>query len=109
MCISKQLPQFCGENFHRQEYFPLYLNHFTLNRDGGEGGGGGGGEGGATVKRKVFAAEGTYSIYGPCQMKRCLQTCAKCTKSDSSRACSKSHPGICSPLAATLCACSISL
>ena len=34
----------------------------------------------------------------PCQAKMCLRTCAKCTNSDSSRACLKSHPGICSPL-----------
>ena len=51
MCVSKQLPQFCGDNFHRQEYTPLYLNHFTLNLCG-EGGGGGWGRGGGALLLK---------------------------------------------------------
>ena len=32
------------------------------------------------------------------QEKRCLRACAKCTDTDSSRACSKSHPSLCSQL-----------
>ena len=38
------------------------------------------------------------SFCGQCQARRCRRTCAKCTDSDSSRTCAKSHPGICSPL-----------
>ena len=37
-------------------------------------------------------------IYGPCQAKMCHRACAKCPDSDSSHACAKSDPGICSPL-----------
>ena len=36
--------------------------------------------------------------YGLCQTKMCLQACTKCTVSDSSHTCTKSHPGICSSL-----------
>ena len=32
------------------------------------------------------------------QTKKVLRTCAKCTDSDSFRACMKSHPGVSSPL-----------
>ena len=38
------------------------------------------------------------AAYGLRQAKKCLRACTKCTDSDSSRACSKSHPCICSPL-----------
>ena len=39
-----------------------------------------------------------HSLYGPRQAKKCLWTCAKCIGTDSSRACAKSHPGLCSSL-----------
>ena len=38
------------------------------------------------------------TFYGPRQVKRCLQTCAKCIDSSSFRACAKSQPGISYPL-----------
>ena len=38
------------------------------------------------------------TVYGPRQAKMCFRACAKCTDSDSSHACAKSHPGICAPL-----------
>ena len=40
----------------------------------------------------------TERQYRPGQAKRGLRACAKCTDSDSSHACTKSHLGICSPL-----------
>ena len=37
------------------------------------------------------------SLNGSRQVKNYLRTCVKCIDSDSSRACAKSHPSICSP------------
>ena len=37
-------------------------------------------------------------LVGPRQANRCLRTFTKCTDSDSSRACAKPYPGICSAL-----------
>ena len=39
-----------------------------------------------------------YLSYRPCQANRCFRTVAKCTDSNSSFACAKSYPGICSAL-----------
>ena len=36
-----------------------------------------------------------YASYGPRQAQRCIRACAKCSGSDSSHSCAKSHPGIC--------------
>ena len=38
-----------------------------------------------------------YFPFGPRQAKMCLWACTKCTDLDSSLACAKSHPGLCSP------------
>ena len=37
-------------------------------------------------------------VDGPCVAKICLHACAKCIDSDSSQACAKFHPDICSIL-----------
>ena len=45
------------------------------------------------------------TLYGPRQTKRYIRACAKCTNSDSSHVCAKSHPGNCSPSQRSIVSC----
>ena len=49
------------------------------------------------IKTSNFLKIDTTFIYGKRKAKRCLRVCAKCTDSDSSRACAMSHPDFCTP------------
>ena len=50
----------------------------------------------ANARSRLFLAD-KGTINGSSQAKRCLRNSAKCTDSDSYRACAKFHPRICSP------------
>ena len=46
------------------------------------------------IPEKEYFSSSIWSAIWPRQAKLCLRACAKCTDSDSSHACAKSHPGI---------------